>query len=72
MDLDEVVFGAVRPLRDVAPVILDTSGVSAALVHGDPDLLARIVGNLIGNAVRYASSRVCVGLAPAEPRASCT
>ena len=62
VDLDEVVFDAVRPMRDVVPVTLDTSRVGAGLVHGDPDLLARIVGNLLSNAVRHARSTVDVSL----------
>ncbi len=62
VDLDDVVFDAVRPLRGVAPVTLDTSEVGAGLVHGDPDLLARIVGNLLSNAVRHARSTVDVSV----------
>ncbi len=62
VDLDELVFDAVRPLRGVLPVTLDTSAVGAGLVHGDPELLARIVGNLLSNAVRHARSTVTVRL----------
>ncbi|MCU1691027.1 MAG: hypothetical protein JWM64_118 [Frankiales bacterium] len=62
VDLDELVFAAVRNLRDVVPVALDVRGVGAGLVHGDPDLLARVVGNLLSNAVRYATTCVWITL----------
>ena len=62
VDLDEVVFSQARQLRHVARVPLRTSGVSAGLVRGDPDLLTRMVRNLLDNAVRHAASGVQIGL----------
>ena len=41
---------------------VDLSGVGAGRVIGDPDLLARLVGNLADNAVRHATSAVTVTL----------
>ncbi len=62
VDLDEVVFAQVGLLRPSARVPLRTSGVSAALVTGDADLLTRVVRNLLDNALRYAESQVEVVL----------
>ena len=41
---------------------LDTAGVAAATIHGDPEGLARVVRNLLENAVRYARDRVELSL----------
>lgn len=62
VDLDEVVFAEVARLRPTTVAVLDTRRVGAALVHGDPDLLHRIVGNLLSNAVRHAAHRVDVAV----------
>lgn len=58
VDLDEIVFAEISGLRATTAVTLDVSQVSAGLVHGDPDLLTRIVRNLLSNAIRHASSIV--------------
>ncbi len=58
VDLDEIVFAEVARLRTGAGVVLDTRNVSAALLDGDPDLLSRVVGNLLSNAIRHAEHRV--------------
>lgn len=62
VDLDEIVFTEVARMRAHARVTLDTSGVSAGLVFGDPELLVRVVANLLANAVRHAASRVRIGV----------
>ena len=62
VDLDEIVFSEISRLRDSTAVVLDTRNVSAVLLHGDPDLLTRIVGNLLSNAVRHATTRVQVSV----------
>ena len=51
-----------RRLRADDRVRVDLSGVGAGRVVGDPDLLARLVGNLADNAVRHATSRSAVAL----------
>jgi signal transduction histidine kinase len=58
LDLDDVVLRVARRLRADDRVRVDLSGVSAGHVVGDPDQLARVVGNLADNAVRHAASVV--------------
>ena len=62
MDLDDLVFSEAQRFRAKADVALDTSGVSAGRVRGDAALLRRVIGNLLDNAGRHASSRVEVSL----------
>ncbi len=63
VDLDELVLAEARRLRGTTDVALDTRQVSGAMMHGDPELLTRVVANLLSNAVRHAASRVQVSLA---------
>ncbi len=58
VDLDDVVLEEVARTRPTTAVELDVHGVSAAPVRGSRDDLARLVGNLLANAVRHASARV--------------
>jgi signal transduction histidine kinase len=60
VDLDDLVHDQVRragPSRRI-----DTTGVGAARVTGDPQALGRVVRNLLDNAVRHADSTVTVAL----------
>lgn len=66
VDLDEIVFTEVARVRAAGGVVLDTRNVSAALLRGDPDLLRRVVGNLLGNAVRHADHRVRVSVSTSD------
>jgi signal transduction histidine kinase len=68
VDLDDVVFAEATRARATAPpsVEIDVSQVSAAQVHGDAAALARMVRNVIDNAVRYADARVVVTLRVAD------
>ncbi len=52
-----------RRLRADDRVDVDLTGVGAGRVLGDPDLLARLIGNLADNAVRHATSTVRLSLA---------
>jgi signal transduction histidine kinase len=61
-DLDDLVLREVSRLRLRAPVTVDISGVSGAPVRGHWEDLARVVRNLLENAVRYAGSQVTVRL----------
>lgn len=65
VDLDDVVFAEVARLRGGA-VVLDTRDVAPALLYGDPDLLRRIVGNLLSNAVRHAAHRVRISVSTSD------
>ncbi|MGH8991537.1 MAG: sensor histidine kinase, partial [Acidimicrobiia bacterium] len=62
VDLDDVVLAEVERTRLGAAVSVDTSAVSGAPVRGQVEDLARVVRNLLENAVRYARSRVAVSL----------
>jgi signal transduction histidine kinase len=69
LDLDDIVFAEVTRVRTSAPVDIDTTGVSAAQVNGDGMALARLVGNVLDNAVRHAETRVTVALSVEEATA---
>ena len=58
VDLDDVVLEEVARVRSTTTTAVDVRGVSAAPVAGHRDDLARLVRNLLANAVRHASTRV--------------
>jgi signal transduction histidine kinase len=62
VDLDDVVLEEVARLRPTTRVPVDATLVSAAPVRGSRGQLARLVRNLLENAVRHATSRVDVRL----------
>jgi len=62
VDLDDLVFSEAQRFRGRSDVALDTLSVSAGRVRGDAALLRRVIGNLLDNAGRHASSRVEVSL----------
>ena len=67
MYLDEVledVVRAARVLADTKDVAIDLEAASSAALTGDEDLLRRLAGNLLDNAIRHApaGSRVAVRL----------
>jgi signal transduction histidine kinase len=62
VDLDDLVFAEVRLLRNRTALRIDESAVSAARVDGDPDALARVVRNLLDNAIKHARTRVRISL----------
>jgi signal transduction histidine kinase len=68
VDLDDVVLDEVWRLG--APV--DISGVSAAQVPGDSTQLARVVRNLLENAVQHGGSKVSIVLREEGPEAVLT
>jgi signal transduction histidine kinase len=63
VDLDDLAFEEGHRLRSTTSKRVDTSGVSAARVHGDTDALRRMFRNVGENAARHASSRVDINLA---------
>ncbi len=64
VDLDDLVLAEVaRVGRSGARVPVDVSQVSGGQVLGSEILLAQVVRNLVGNAVRHATSQVWVRLA---------
>jgi signal transduction histidine kinase len=62
LDLDDVVRSEAARLRSRTTVPIDTSAVAPVEVRGGADQLARVVRNLLENAVRYAATRVTVTL----------
>lgn len=58
LDLDDLVFDEARRLRATGLVRVDTSGVGAVRVEGDPSGLGRMLRNLGDNAIRHAASTV--------------
>jgi len=58
VDLDELVLAEARRLRLAGSVQVDAKSVAAARITGDPELLSRVVRNLVDNAERYAASTV--------------
>lgn len=64
VDLDGVVFDEVERVRIRSSAIIDATGVSAAPVRGRSEDLARVVANLLDNAVRHAvrTVRITVGV----------
>ena len=62
---DELVADTVRVLRALAAqrdVRIEASPLAETLVHGDPDLLGRLLINLIENAVKYSPPGSTVAL----------
>ncbi len=62
VDLDELLLGEARRLRDRGRVAVDASRVSGARVTGDRDQLTRVVRNLVANAERHAAAQVYLEL----------
>ena len=63
VDLDDLVLDEVTRARSTSgDISIDRSGVSAALVMGNPGELRRVVRNLPDNAVRHAAAGVTVSL----------
>lgn len=58
VDVDDLVFGEARRLRDAGVVQVDTSRVGAGRVRGDGAALRRVIANLADNAARHATHRV--------------
>lgn len=62
VDLDEIVLHQVRALAPRSPARIDTRGVGAGQVTGHEHDLARLVENLLVNAVRHARRLVEVAV----------
>lgn len=62
LDLDDIVRNRVAAVRADDGIEIDAAGVSGAVVDGDGNQLARLVDNLLSNAVRHARSEVTVTL----------
>ena len=56
VDVDDLVFGEARRLRESTTLSIDTNAVSAGRVAGDARALARAVRNIGTNAARHTAS----------------
>jgi len=66
IDLDDIVFEEAH--RVPSNRRIDLTHVSAGQVHGDADLLRRVVRNLLDNAIRHATDTVAIELASVDGR----
>lgn len=60
VDLDDLVHGQTRHLRQNERITLDLTSVTPAQVTGDPRQLARALRNLIDNAERHADHTITI------------
>lgn len=58
VDIDELLFAEADRLRVQGSLRVDTSGVSAARILGDPIEISRVIRNIVDNAVRHASASI--------------
>lgn len=72
VDLDDVVFGEARRLRDTTGLRIETAAVSAGQLNGDEAALHRVLRNLGENAARHARSRVAFALVESDERIDLT
>ncbi len=63
VDLDDLLLAEAGRAR-AAGLAVDTTGVGAGRVLGDAGALAQVVRNLVDNAMRHATGRVRLSLAP--------
>jgi signal transduction histidine kinase len=61
VDLDDLVLAEARRVRERG-IPVDASGIGAGRVNGDPAGLARMMRNLVDNAMRHAESTVRLSL----------
>jgi signal transduction histidine kinase len=72
VDLDDILLRESGRLRASGAVKVDSTGVSAAQIPGDPDQLTRAIRNLTDNAARYADNLVTLTLAERDHSAVLT
>jgi signal transduction histidine kinase len=72
VELDDLVLSEADRARSAGPVTVDAQRVSGAQVRGSATQLQRVVGNLVSNALRHATSRVEVALRDNGPRVELT
>jgi signal transduction histidine kinase len=72
VELDDLVLSEAGRARSAGPVAVDAQRVSGAQVLGSATQLQRVVGNLVSNALRHATSRVEIALRDNGPRVELT
>ena len=72
VDLDDIVLREAAHHGIDSEIAIDVSAVSAAHVIGDASQLTRLVRNLLGNAVRHATSTVEISLSETDGRTRLT
>lgn len=71
VDLDDIALAEASRLRR-AGIAVDSAGIGAARVQGDPRLLGQLVRNLVDNAARHSHGRIALGVAELDGRAVLT
>ncbi|TFD76648.1 sensor histidine kinase [Cryobacterium fucosi] len=72
VDLDDVVMDEARRVRGTRPVSVDAGRVSGAQLRGDRDRLARVVRNLLDNAVQHGGPHIVISLREVDGQAELT
>ena len=62
VDVDDFVLAEAHRLRDAGTIGVDTRGLSAARVGGDPAAMRRMLRNLVDNAVQHARRQIGLSL----------
>ena len=65
VDLDDLALGEARRLRSRG-IEVDSSGIRAARVEGDPRLLGQLLRNLADNAARHSAGHVAISVIPQD------
>lgn len=68
VELSDLLLSEAERVRIDGRIDVDTANVSAGQVRGNATQLQRMIGNLLGNAARHASSRVEVALHDGDTR----
>ena len=59
VDLDDLLFDEGHRVRLLSALIVDTSKVQPTRVTGDPAMMKRMIRNVVDNASRYATEKLC-------------
>jgi signal transduction histidine kinase len=72
VDLDDLVLRESARVRAEHALAVDSTGVRAAQVAGDPEQLTRLLRNLTDNAARHARTRIALAVHETDGTAECS